>query len=114
MAFLMRCIEICARRLEIPSDILIRSQVEGNANVYEGMKVILEVILEEFSGEGKGFYIEESAPRGKFIQGCAQWMTDFMGMTWIGAGYPAILLLQDLVTSMQRIDFDGGSSWPDA
>ncbi|MFD9068673.1 hypothetical protein [Streptomyces lasiicapitis] len=113
MAFLMRCVEICAHRLRIPSEALIRSQVEGDVDVQKGMKVILEVVLEEFAGEGEGFYIEEGRARGNFIQGCARWMTDFMGMTWVGVEYPAILLLQDLVTSMQRIDFKEGRSWPD-
>ncbi|MEU5973880.1 hypothetical protein [Streptomyces sp. NPDC047315] len=113
MAFLVRCAEICGRRLEIPSHVLIRSQMEMNNEASEGMKVILEVILEEFFGEGSGFRIGESKARGNFIQGCALWMTDFMGTTWVGTGYPAILLLQDLVTSMQRIDFGDGKSLPD-
>ncbi|MFC9235829.1 hypothetical protein ACFTZK_05105 [Streptomyces decoyicus] len=111
MAFLMRCVEICAHRLGIPGDVLIRSQIEGEIEVQEGMKVILEVALEQLTGEEEGIYVEESRARGNFIQGCARWMVDFMGMTWVGCEYPAILLLQDLVSSMQRIDFREGSSW---
>ncbi|MGW2847499.1 hypothetical protein [Streptomyces sp. NPDC001274] len=114
MAFLMRCVEICAYRLQVATEDLLRSQIEGNLDVPEGMKVILRVALEELSGRGEGFFIpDEGAARDNFIQGCAKWITDFAGVAWVGVRYPAIFLLQDLVTSMQRIDFNEGSSWPE-
>jgi hypothetical protein len=113
MGFLMRCVEICAHRLKIPPDILIRSQIEGGLDTQEGMKVILQIALEEISGEGEGFFIPDSGrARDNFIQGCAKWITDFIGITWVGSGYPAIFLLQDLVTSIQRVEIGEGDSWP--
>lgn len=107
LGFLMRCIEICAPRLGVSTESLIRSQLELGGHP-AGMHVILEITLEAFQCEGDGFYIKGAETRKKFIQGCAIWVTDFLGMAWKGGGYPAILGLQDIVTSMQRIDFDGG------
>ncbi|MFE2675939.1 hypothetical protein [Streptomyces hygroscopicus] len=107
LGFLIRCTEICAAQMNMPPEDLLRSQLEYGEHP-EGFKVILQVALDELCGEGQGFYIEESETRKKFIQGCAKWTTDFLGMAWEGCGYPAIFALQDLVTSMQRLDFNEG------
>ncbi|MFE5124565.1 hypothetical protein [Streptomyces sp. NPDC056669] len=107
LGFLIRCTEICAARMNMSPEDLLRSQLEYGDHP-EGFKVILQVALDELRGEGQGFYIEGSETRKKFIQACAKWTTDFLGMAWAGGGYPAIFALQDLITSMQRLDFNGG------
>jgi hypothetical protein len=108
LAFLMRTLEICARKLEIPPDVLADSLLQEQVDLPDGLKVIIEIAREEITGESQGFLVDAPSTRRSFVSACGQAVIHLVGITSTGTRYPAAFLMQDLVISMQRVDFDDG------
>ncbi|MEO3929122.1 hypothetical protein ABGB07_35485 [Micromonosporaceae bacterium B7E4] len=108
LAFLMRTIEICARKIKVTPEVLADSQVRADADLPEDLKVIIQIAREEMTGGSQGFWVEDSLIRRKFVSACGRAIIHLIGMTSTGTQYPAIFLIQDLIISMQRVDVKGG------
>ncbi|MFE7457512.1 hypothetical protein [Streptomyces sp. NPDC057554] len=107
MLFLMCSVEICARKLDVSVQDLLLSQIEADSRG-AGEKLLMQITLEQMQGGGGGFYIDDARLRKKFVEGCGQLVIDFLGMVAVGVGFPAILILQDLLVSLQRLDYNDG------
>lgn len=108
LAFLMRTLEISARELEMPPEVLADSQIRGEVELPEGLKVIIQIAREEMTGESQGFWLDDPSLRKRFVSACGQAMIHLIGMTSTGTRRPAIFLIQDLIISMQRLDVNEG------
>ncbi|BCB84901.1 hypothetical protein [Phytohabitans suffuscus] len=108
LAFVMRALEICARKLEMPPEVLAESQIQGGADLPNGLGVIFEIAREEMAGESQGFLVDAVSTRRKFVSGCGQAVIHLIGVTSTGTPYPATFFMQDLIISLQRIDFNDG------
>lgn len=108
LAFAVRCVEICARRLSVPTGIFIASQLDESSSMRKSQKMILELVDDILEDRNPGFSIDDPPVRRNFISACCGTITDLIGITSAG-GFPAIFTLQDLLISLQRIDHDGGS-----
>jgi len=108
LAFLIRTLEICARELEMPPEVLADSQIRGEADLPGGLEVIIQIAREEMTGESHGFWAEDPTVRKTFVSACGHAMIHLIGMTSTGTRRPAIFLIQDLIISMQRVDANEG------
>ncbi|MEU2360708.1 hypothetical protein ABZ616_08285 [Streptomyces noursei] len=107
MVFVMRCAEICAQRLSMSSESFLQAQLGAGLH-QPGAQVLIKIALEQIQGNESGFHCDDSKIRKKFVQGCGQVVIEFLGITAAGTGIPAILTLQDLLTSLQRLDYNDG------
>ena len=108
LVFVIRCVEICAQRLNVPTDIFLASQLDESSLMDESQKMILELVGDVLARQNPGFAVDDSSVRRKFVSACCVTLTDLLGIT-SASGIPAVFTLQDLFVSLQRLDHDDGS-----
>jgi hypothetical protein len=108
LAFVIRCVEICARRLDMPKDIFLASQLDESSLMDGSQKMILELVRDVLGNQNPGFEVDDSSARRNFVSTCCMVLTDLIGITSAG-GIPAVFTLQDLFVSLQRLDHNDGS-----
>ena len=108
LAFAIRCVEICARRLSVPKDAFLASQLDESSLMDESQKVILELVGDVLANRDPGFVVDDPSARRNFVSTCCRTMIDLIGVI-SASGIPAVFTLQDLFVSLQRLDHDGGS-----
>ncbi|MEF9884565.1 hypothetical protein [Streptomyces sp. P9-A4] len=107
MLFVMCSVEICARKCKVSATSLLLSQIESDSCA-SGEKVLMQIALGQLQGDGDNFYIDDPKLRKRFVEGCGRLVIYFLGMVAVGVGFPAILILQDLLVSLQRLEYDDG------
>lgn len=108
LTFAIRCVEICARRLGMPKDIFLASQLDESSLMDESQKVVLELVSDVLENRDPGFSVDDPSRRRNFVSACCRTMVDLVGII-SASGIPAVFTLQDLFVSLQRLDHDGGS-----
>lgn len=108
LVFVIRCVELCARRLNVPTDIFLASQLDESSLMGESQKMILRLVGDVLVGQNPGFAVDETSVRRKFVSACCMTLTDLVGIT-SASGIPAVFTLHDLFVSLQRLDHDDGS-----
>jgi hypothetical protein len=112
IAFTMRTVEVCAQFLNTTTNDLVR--ILSRNGLDSELEVIIEIALDQLNyGEG-GIFVDpadlaEDPDRvKKYVIGCGRTITDIMRATSYITSIPVIFILQDLLISMQRVDYGGG------
>jgi hypothetical protein len=110
LAFLVRCLEICARRMNSSTETMIEGLL-ADRHLDPGVRLMVKIAQDEFFGSSPGFYVEAAATRRKFVQVCLHAVEQLIGIVSV-SGYPPLFLVQDLIIAMQRLDVQDGRLLP--
>jgi hypothetical protein len=108
LTFAIRCVEICAQRMNMPVKIFLASQLDESSLLDDSQKVILSLVDDVLGNRDPGFSVDDPSVRRGFVTACFNTIIDLVGLISAG-GIPAVFTLQDLFVSLQRLDHSGGS-----
>lgn len=109
ISFAARCLELCAVRLRLNKDGLIAMLLAASAPLHPAERVIIEIVDEILSNGDPDLYSDTDGTRRKLAESCMSLCKTLICMVGELDGFPAAFMLQDLLVSMQRLDFRGGS-----